>query len=250
MLSEERQARILNLVNQKKSMTIQELIEQLNISESTIRRDLAELDSKELLQKVYGGAIAKNVGFISKEESVDAKREYNKDAKVKIAKHAASLIENGDFVYLDAGTTTELMIDYITATDVVFVTNAFLHAKKLSDRGFVTYMLGGLVKKSTEAVVGEEVILALEKYHFTKGFWGTNAISYRDGCSTPDVSEALVKQVSMARTNSKFVLCDVSKFYQLSCVKFAEFSDATIITSELENKLAIYRKYPNILEVK
>jgi len=250
MLSEERQTRILNLVNQNKSMTIQELIEQLNISESTIRRDLAELDSKGLLQKVYGGAVAKNVGFISTEESVDAKRECNKDAKVKIAKYAASLIENGDFVYLDAGTTTELMIDFITAKDVVFVTNAFLHAKKLSDKGFVTYMLGGLVKKSTEAVVGEEAIMALGKYHFTKGFWGTNAISFRNGCTTPEVSEALVKQFSMAQTNSKFVLCDVSKFYQLSCVKFSEFSDATIITTELENELAVYRKYPNVLEVK
>lgn len=250
MLSEERQARILNLVKENKSMSIQELIEQLNISESTIRRDLAELDSKGLLQKVYGGAIAKNVDFISKEDSVDEKRECNKESKVLIAKYAASLIENGDFVYLDAGTTTELMIDYITAKEVTFVTNAFLHAKKLSEKGFTTFILGGLVKKSTEAVVGEEAVLALEKYHFTKGFWGTNAISYRNGCSTPDISEALVKQVSMAHTNSKYVLCDESKFNQISCVNFSEFSDATIITAKLEDKLSIYRKYSNVVEVK
>lgn len=205
-----------------------------------------------LLQKVYGGAIARNeglMGFISEEKTVDAKRECNREAKNQIAKYAASLIKDGDFVYLDAGSTTEIMIDYITAKNVVFVTNAFLHAKKLSEKGFVVHILGGLLKRSTEAVVGDEAILALEKYHFTKGFWGTNAVSEDCGFTTPDISEAMVKRVSMAHTNSKYVVCDSSKFNQTSCIKFADFGEATILTANLEKEVADYRNYQNVVEV-
>ena len=63
------------------------------------------------------------------------RRERNKGAKEKIAKYAAGLIEPGDFVYIDAGTTTDLMIDFITVRQAVFVTNAITHAKKLAQKG-------------------------------------------------------------------------------------------------------------------
>ena len=77
-------------------------------------------------------------------------------------------IAPGDFVYLDAGTTTELLIEYITSHQAVFVTNAISHAKRLAERGFTVYLLGGEFKAVTEAIVGEEAVAALEKYNFTK----------------------------------------------------------------------------------
>ena len=249
MLSEERQSRIVNLVVKNRSMTIQSLMEELGTSESTIRRDLAELDEKGLIQKVYGGAIAKNVIFDNKDISIDKRKECNHESKVKIAKYAASLITDNDFVFLDAGSTTELMIDYISANNAVFVTNAFLHAKKLSEKGFLTYILGGQIKLPTEAVVGEEALVALRKYHFTKGFWGTNAISYGSGFSTPDVSEALVKQISIERTEKPYILADSSKFSQISCVTFANFDDCCVITADLTDENLCYKDYTNVIEV-
>ena len=153
-------------------------------------------------------------------------------------------------MYLDAGTTTEMMIPFITAKKAVFVTNGFSHARKLSEAGFLTYILGGEIKFPTEAVVGEEAILTLFKYHFTKGFWGTNGISMSSGFSTPDVKEAMVKQMSMDRTRKRYVLGDSSKFSQISCVTFAEFTAATIITSTLGTDSEAYRTYSNVVEVK
>lgn len=247
MLSEERQKRILDKVTEKQSLTVQQLMEELDASESTIRRDLAELDSAGLLVKVHGGAIAKNVVFSTKDDTVIARKECNRDSKIRIAKYAASLIEPEDFVYLDAGTTTELMIDYITCMSAVFVTNGFSHARRLSEHGLLTYILGGEIKLPTEAVVGEEAVESLAKYHFTKGFWGTNGISQSSGFSTPDIKEALIKKISMSHTRGKYVLGDASKFSQISCVTFAEFTDATIITSELKDEA--YRKFSNIIEV-
>ncbi len=250
MLSEERQGKIVSLINENKSMTVQMLMKILNASESTIRRDLSELNDKGLIEKVYGGAMAKDVTFSGKDEAVNIRMEQNREEKILIAKYAASLVCDDDFVYLDAGTTTEFMIPFITAKKAVFVTNGFSHARKLSEAGFVTYILGGEVKFPTEAVVGEEAVLMLFKYHFTKGFWGTNGISLSSGFSTPDVKEALIKQMSMSRTREKYILGDSSKFSKISCVTFGDFSDATILTNGLENNLSTYRSYKNIVEVK
>ena len=250
MLSEERQNKIVQLVNENKSMTIQNLMQALDASESTVRRDLGELDSKGLIEKVYGGAIAKNITFSGKDESVNLRKGQNKEEKMVIAQYAATLIEDDDFVYLDAGTTTEMMIPFITAKKAVFVTNGFSHARKLSEAGFLTYILGGEIKFPTEAVVGEEAILTLFKYHFTKGFWGTNGISMSSGFSTPDVKEAMVKQMSMDRTRKRYILSDASKFSQISCVTFADFSDATVITTSLGSDSEAYKTYNNVVEVK
>ena len=249
MLSEERQSKIVELVCKNRSMTVQKLMEELNTSESTIRRDLSELDGKGFLQKVYGGAMAKNMVYDSMDVSVNDRKEINHDSKVKIARYAASLIKDQDFVYLDAGTTTELMIDYISVKNAVFVTNAFFHAKKLSERGYTTYILGGQIKLMTETIVGEEALLGLRKYHFTKGFWGTNAISRTSGYSTPDVSEALVKQISMEHSDVRYILADNSKFNQASCVTFADFEDCTVITYNLNSESQSYADCSNVTDI-
>ncbi|MCI1210069.1 MAG: DeoR/GlpR family DNA-binding transcription regulator [Treponema sp.] len=247
MLSEERLARITALVTERQSITIQELMKILGTSESTTRRDLTILDAEGKITKVFGGALAKGVVFRARDDTVMARKHHNKEEKAKIARYAAMLIKANDFVYLDAGTTTELMIDFITEKTAVFVTNGFLLAKKLSEKGFLTYIPGGEVKFPTEAIVGIEAAQSLRKYNFSIGFWGTNGINKENGFSTPDVKEALVKQTAMEKTRQKYVICDASKFSQISCVTFAAFDSATIVTSGLEDEH--YKNCKNILEV-
>jgi DeoR family transcriptional regulator, fructose operon transcriptional repressor len=247
MLTEERLGRIISIVDAKKTVTVQELMTELGTSESTIRRDLATLDSDGRLTKVFGGAIAKGVTFSTKDDTITARENCNHSEKTEIAKYAASLIQPEDFVYLDAGTTTNLIIDFITEKKAVFVTNSFSHAKRLSEAGFHTYIIGGEIKQPTEAVVGEEAVESLSKYNFTKGFWGTNGVSLSTGFSTPDVNEALIKKVSLSRAREKYIVCDASKFSQISCVTFADFSKATVITSVIND--SAYNKCKNIIEV-
>lgn len=236
MLTEERFAKILSILESIGSVTVQQLMTELDASESTIRRDLTALDAKGLLNKVHGGAMAKNPIYRTVDDNVLSRKNRNTQQKEKIAKFAASLIVPGDFIYLDAGTTTECMIDYIDCQDVIFVTNAITHAKRLAERGYIVYILGGEFKAVTEAIVGEEAVETLDKYNFTKGFWGTNGISLSKGFSTPEVKEALVKKKSMQNSKVRYVLSDESKFSQISSVTFAEFSSATILTTELTQK--------------
>ena len=247
MLTEERFAKILSILESMGSVTVQQLMAELNASESTIRRDLNTLDASGKLTKVHGGAILKAVAYSTKDDNVINRKEKNREAKNVIAKYAAGLITAGDFVYLDAGTTTELMIEYITRRQAVFVTNAISHAKRLAERGFTAYLLGGEFKAITEAIVGEEAVAALEKYNFTKGFWGANGISTQRGFSTPELKEAMVKKKSMENSIERYVLADDSKFGQISSVTFAPFESATVITTELSQEM--YKRCGNVINI-
>ena len=124
MLTEKRFEEILKLLDEKKSITVTEIKEMLNTSESTIRRDLTALDRAGKLVKVFGGAVAVDAAFTAAEPSVAQKVGVNKEEKQTIARYAASLLVPDDFIYLDAGTTTGYMIDYVTERSVTFVTNA------------------------------------------------------------------------------------------------------------------------------
>lgn len=247
MLTEERFAKILSILENTGSVTVQQLMTELDASESTIRRDLTTLDANGQLTKVHGGAILKNTVYSTRDDEVVHRKEQNKDAKEKIARYAAGLITPGDFVYIDAGTTTERMIDYITNKQAVFVTNAITHAKKLAEHGCTVYILGGEFKAVTEAIVGEEAVVTLEKYNFTKGFWGANGVSIQKGFSTPELKEALVKRKSMANCKECFVLADDSKFNQISSVTFAPFESATVITTGLTQ--TAFRKCKNVVNI-
>ena len=247
MLTEERFAKILSILESMGSVTVQQLMTELNASESTIRRDLNALDANGQLTKVHGGAILKTMAYSTKDDNVVSRKEKNRDAKNKIAKYAAEQIAPGDFVYLDAGTTTELMIEYITSRQAVFVTNAIGHAKKLAEHGCKVYILGGEFKAVTEAIVGEEAVFTLDKYNFTKGFWGANGVSLQRGFSTPELKEAMVKRKSMENCRDCYILADESKFSQISSVTFAPFEKATVITTELKQE--IYKDCSNIIKV-
>ena len=187
---------ILKILEEKRSITVNELTELLDISESTARRDITALDSAGKLVKVFGGAVLADNVFLASEPTVAQKAEINKEEKIRIARYAASLILPQDFVYLDAGTTTGYMIDYIKETNVTFVTNAVAHAQKLAAGGMKVILIGGTLKSSTEAVVGASAVLMLKDYHFTKGFFGTNGVSKTAEFTTPDAGEALVKRTA------------------------------------------------------
>lgn len=232
MLTEKRFEEILKLLDKKKSITVTEIKEMLNTSESTIRRDLTALDRAGKLVKVFGGAVAVDAEFTASEPSVAQKVGVNKEEKQAIARYAASLITPDDFIYLDAGTTTGYMIDYVTEKSVTFVTNAVSHAQRLAALNFRVLLIGGELKGTTEAVVGSQAILSLQSFHFTKGFFGANGVSRKSGYTTPDHNEALVKKTALEQSGRRYILADGTKFGNISSVTFASFDAAEVLTDQ------------------
>lgn len=248
MLTHERQREICRIVDEKGAVTAAELKTILGASESTIRRDLNELAAKGLINKVFGGATSrKDNDFTLRDDEMSLRRGICREEKLKIARYAAEIVVPGDFIFIDAGTTTELMVDYISCPDVRFVTNSLTTAQKLGERGYETYLTGGQLKPVTGALVGAGAVEDLERYNFTKGFFGTNGISTSGGFSTPEIAEGAVKRKAMERSNKCYILADQSKFGRSAPCCFGALHDAEIITSRLPDE--VYRNKTNITEV-
>lgn len=249
MLTEERQAEIMRIVNMHGAVSVQELVNYLDISESTVRRDLAALDEEGMLRRVHGGATSLKEGaYDAAMEDLQDKYSLHIGEKRRIAQFAASLVRPGDFVYLDGGSTVEQMADFLVGSEASFVTNGLPTAQKLARSGVKVYVLPGLVKGKTESVIGSEMRDMLSRYHFTKGFFGTNGLTPQEGCTTPDVEEAACKGAAVRQCRQAYVLADVSKFGQSANITFADLSQVTIVTAKGEEDMD-YSSYESLTEV-
>ncbi|WP_374722430.1 DeoR/GlpR family DNA-binding transcription regulator [Peribacillus tepidiphilus] len=231
MLTPERHRLILQLLKEKSIVKIQELVDLTQTSESTIRRDLTQLEQGKFLKRIHGGA-ARLQGKLS-EPSMTEKSTKNLQPKRQIAQYAASLVEEGDCIYLDAGSTVMEIIPFLPK-DIVVVTNGLMHINPLLERNITTYLIGGYAKQKTNAIIGRGALASLEHYRFDKCFMGVNGIHSQFGYTTPDQEEAMIKQLAISLSREAFVLSDDSKFSEIAFAKIADLHEATIITNELD----------------
>lgn len=230
MLTQERHDTILSILSERDAVTVSELARELGISESTIRRDLTFLSEAGKLNKVFGGATSIKLGSGLEEASFESREGEMSEAKTAIAQYAATLIKDGDFVFIDAGTTTYRLIDFLTEKKATYVTNGVAHSRKLIQMGFTTYIISGRVKPVTEAVVGSEGIGLISKLNFSKAFMGTNGIDGRAGFTTPEFDEGQLKEAAVRNSYMTFVLSDHTKFRKIYPITFASLKQACIIT--------------------
>lgn len=247
MLAEVRMEAILAELDKEQAVSVAHLCRVTGASEATIRRDLNELARRGKLNKVYGGALPIREKFQTDELDMDTKRQLHQEEKMRIARYAASLITDDDVVYLDAGSTVMYMVEHIQAAKATFVTNSVECALRLPKRGLRTYVIGGVLKPGTLAIIGGEAMEGLKKYHFTKAFLGTNGIAIGPGFTTPDPEEAMVKAAAAAHAREIWVLADSSKFGAITAAAFLPLEGAGIISDRLADPG--YRDYTDINEV-
>ena len=142
-------------------------------------------------------------------------------------------------MFIDSGTTTSRLIDFIENNQATYVTNGIVHARKLVQKGLNAYLIGGKVKAATEAVVGAEGIANLKNFNFSKAFMGTNGIDVAAGFTTPDIEEAMMKEAAVKTAYMAFVLADHSKFRRVFSVTFSQLKTCCIITDSVpDNRYA------------
>ncbi len=249
MLTNERQQTILHLLEERQTIKIQEIVEVTNASESTIRRDLTELENERKLERIHGGATVR--GRKIHEPSILDKTTKNIHEKQAIAKHAASIIQEEDCIFLDAGTTTLQMIPYLQDKKVVVVTNGLTHVEKLIEHDITTYLTGGYVKGKTGALVGPQTIESIQNYRFDKCFLGVNGFDPTFGYTTPDLEEAAVKRKASEYAKDTYVLADHTKYKEVSFSNIDVLKMATLITSELiEEALRVLKTKTTVKVVK
>jgi DeoR family fructose operon transcriptional repressor len=246
MLNEDRYAKIIDILGRKQSASVTELSQVIGISESTIRRDLNYLHDKNKLKKIFGGAVLREELFTKFEEEIQIRKTKNQAAKRQIAEFAASLICDGDCVYLDAGSTLDSMADYIKATDALFVTNSPGRNYQFVRRGLHSLLTGGELQISSDILLGLEPLSYLQKFNFSKGFFGVDAVSLEGGFSTFLSDTGFLKLSFIKHCQNAYVIADSSKFDTLAPMKFAGIADAAIITERLINPR--YREFTQVYE--
>ncbi|MFT8317001.1 MAG: DeoR/GlpR family DNA-binding transcription regulator [Sporolactobacillus sp.] len=230
MLAEERQQRIMQKLEEQKVVKVQDLVRYLDASESTIRRDLQDMESRHLLRRLHGGASL--LQLRSEELDMEAKTAKNIQEKKKIAYFAYQQIKPHECIYLDAGTTTLEMIRYFRDTNVTVVTNSPVHAEKLTTQGVDCYLIGGFMKRTTQAVVGSMALSNISQFRFDRAFIGTNGIDAAFGYTTPDPEEASIKRSACELAAQAYIVADSSKFSEIAFCKMFDLAQAAIITNE------------------
>ena len=234
ILKSERKQLILDEIKEKKFLQLEEMVQLLDSSESTVRRDLDELESEGHLRRVHGGAEV--VSKLQSEESILEKSIKNVQEKMRVAQKALSLIEGGDVIFIDAGTTTELLVELLDRKNLTVVTDSIHHAAKLVDKHFKTIIIGGFVKQSTDASIGRAAVEQISQLNFDKAFIGMNGVD-ESFLTTPDMEEAAIKKTIIENAQKTYVLLDVSKIGQVSFAKVARIEKVTLITNHSESVL-------------
>ena len=193
------------------------------------------------LQRVHGGATIHQNRVKEPKLSEKELRIYVKNKKSLNV--FACDIQDHECIFLDAGSSTFELIQYIEAKDITVVTNGMTHVEELLKHGIKTLMVGQ-VKPTTMATVGANALETLRRYCFDRAFIGMNGIDVKYGLTTPD-EQALIKETAMKLSNHKYVLVDQSKFNQIYFARVPILDGLSIITSQKAMQSKMTEAYMN-----
>jgi DeoR family transcriptional regulator, fructose operon transcriptional repressor len=233
MYAEERQDAIAAQVRHQGRVAVSDLASTFGVTTETVRRDLALLERHGLLRRVHGGAVP--VGSLTVIEPGVLDREQERAAdKDRIAAAALELLPpDGGSVLLDAGTTTARLAALLPPDRrLVVVTNAVPVAARLAGGTHTLHVLGGRVRGTTQAAVGEEAVRGLADLRVDVAVLGTNGLSADFGLSTPDAEEAAVKRAMLRSAHRVVVLADSSKIGRDYLHRFAALDDIDVVVTD------------------
>lgn len=221
---------IKDYVQQKKDVQISELTSLVDVSESTVRRDIKDLAKEGFLKELFGSIVLIEDSEIDTLLSLRLKT--NMEQKQVIGKRAAALIKDNQFIYIDAGSTTQQIVKFITAKNITIVTNGIDVAEETAKYGFDCIMVGGTLKHITMAIVGEQAVDSISQFYFDISFIGVNGVS-EVGFSTPDIREGVLKRRVILQSKKAYVTTDTTKMNKITSFVFANHEECELIT-ELE----------------
>lgn len=243
MVPYQRRLQMLQLLEQNEYVSLEEFVKQLkNVSESTIRRDLKTMDAEGQIVLHRGGLASLKKG--SYEVPFNSKTLSNVSEKDIIARYAASLVKDGESIYLDAGSTVLRMLPYLRERQITVVTTNALIVPELQGSKIECYIVSGEVNARTASIAGTTTNQELMSLYFDKAFLGTSGFSERTGINTPDKKEAEKKKIVRDNSTQTYVLADSSKAGKSTLCKIFELGEVTIIC---DKELDILKKSGNYL---
>jgi DeoR family transcriptional regulator, aga operon transcriptional repressor len=226
LLTEQRRRNLLDLVDQQGQVTVAEMVKRFSISAVTVRGDLDALASLGAVVRSHGGAVRRLEA--TQDYPLRAKETLHRDEKVRIGKAAAELVEPGETIILDSGTTTAEIARHLKRLKMqplTVITNALNIAIELADSpGISLIMIGGLLRPVSCSFVGPQAEAMMNEFHANRLFLAVDGFDLENGPSTPDVLEAQLNNVMIRSAREVNVVTDFSKLGRRSVSRIGPFN--------------------------
>ncbi len=229
----ERIHQIHELLRERKRISLDELCENFGVSKNTIRRDIAELEENGIIRKVYGGIVLREAEIMSLEPFA-AREIRNINEKKKIAATAAALVNDGEVIYIDSGTTTMHLLPHLAEKNFLTIVTASVYALELATRyGKLNVIAtGGNLQPPIKALVGPSVLECIRDYNFSKIFLASTGITIEHGATNASPLECEVKRELVKKDCAKYLLVDNSKFDVASLMTYSALTDIDHVVTD------------------
>lgn len=209
-----------------------DLCEMLDASEATVRRDLEWLESKGILERTHGGAILNQRMIL--EQEYQQRMQHHPEEKRRIGELAASLIEEGDIVFINSGTTATQVLQHIRRdSNITVFTNNVSAVMDLGNPGFHYFLIGGEFQPRSNSIAGRFALDNLGLVYANKTILGVDGISLKHGCTVPTNAEAEVVRKMIERTKGSIIIAaDYSKWGVVSNFQIANIDEVDKLVSD------------------
>ena len=226
---------IIEFIYRNKNVTLDQICDDFNISKSTVRRDLSEILKDTNLKKTYGGITLKNKWGNKKYLTSFSERNIeNADKKLAISKKAANIVEDNDIIFIDSGTTTFYMVDYLgNVNNLTILTNnleVIFRAVKYKNINLIS--LSGTLSRETLSFVGTTSISTIKNFNISKAFMATTGFSIMNGVTNSSPLESDIKRTVISKSNKIILLADSSKFNSVSLMTYCNLEDIDILVTD------------------
>ena len=203
-LPAERHRRIEEILRERRVVRVSTLSEQIGVSEVTIRRDLEALERRGILERTHGGAVLTQ--RMRAEPAYVEAISSNPEAKRRIAQAAADLVDAGDTLYLNGGTTTLQVFRHLRAPGLKVITNHVGIALESAEHDLDLLLVGGHYRAPSNSVVGPFATEALRRTHATRAYVGVEGVSVASGLTSPVAAEAEIARVMIEQSRGRVVV--------------------------------------------
>lgn len=232
MFAIERQQEIINIIKDKKSVSVAELSGHFFIGEATIRRDLEKLERMGVLKRTYGGAVL--LEGLDSEIPLHVRETEQKQAKDVIGEIASSLVADGNIVIMDSSSTTLKMVPHLKLkSGLTVITNGAKTALELGENLHIkVYSTGGKLRENSLSYVGDIAKDCINRFFVDTVFFSCRALSMHSGLTDSSEDEALLRKCMMRSAKKAVLLCDHTKFDHVSFCRIADLDSIKYVVTD------------------
>ncbi|MCM3289541.1 DeoR/GlpR family DNA-binding transcription regulator [Paenibacillus sp. MER 180] len=232
MLPITRKAKIKDIIQEEKSVTVAKLTSLFQVTEETIRRDLKQLEEEGVLTRTYGGAYIPD--GVQNDINFQLREHIHVDGKKRIAAQCAQFISNGDSIFLDASTTSLYIAQQIQEQRLTVVTNSIKIINVLMDSPQVhLVVIGGGISSSSMSALGRNAEMNMKSYFFDMAFISGRSVSIQHGLTDSNEQQAEVRRIAAERANKVYLAADYTKFDRTSFASICDLDQIhTIVTDQ------------------